>query len=229
MSRSSKARTRIALSLWQSRSSGRPVRSPQVPCTDGPQGHRPDADRAAQDAPTAPDPPSGRTGPRDMWDMAGQAQRGSRGHGRSSRPGSSLPRAEAATAAGRGVASAPTSPKRKAPGGRRRQAPATRPVYRLLLMKGLTPTEAANLTAYICGLPTSDLALVAQAGQPAAVPARDAPGRPLRRHRRREEHGRTDPRFQPDSGGTLLPRRDRPPEAAPSLLPAPLRSACTGA
>jgi len=29
-------------------------------------------------------------------------------------------------------------------------------VYRLLLMKGLTPTEAANLTAWICGLSTSD-------------------------------------------------------------------------
>ena len=35
-------------------------------------------------------------------------------------------------------------------------APATRPVYRLLIMKGLTPTEAANLTAFICGLSTSD-------------------------------------------------------------------------
>ena len=34
-------------------------------------------------------------------------------------------------------------------------APATRPVYRLLLMKGLTPTEAANLTAFMCGLPTT--------------------------------------------------------------------------
>jgi hypothetical protein len=36
-------------------------------------------------------------------------------------------------------------------------APATRPVYRLLLMKGMTPAEAASLTAFICGLPTSDL------------------------------------------------------------------------
>ena len=35
--------------------------------------------------------------------------------------------------------------------------PATRAVYRLLLMKGLSPTEAASLTAFICGLPTSDL------------------------------------------------------------------------
>ena len=89
--------------------------------------------------------------------MAGQAQRGSRGHGRSSRPGSSLPRAEAATTAGRGLAPARTSPKVKAQAAATPvPAPATRPVYRLLLMKGLTPTEAANLTAFICGLSTSD-------------------------------------------------------------------------
>ena len=88
--------------------------------------------------------------------MAGQAQRGSRGHGRSSRPGSSLPRAEAATTAGpSGVAPTRTSPKRKVE-ATGTPAPATRPVYRLLLMKGLTPTEAANLTAWICGLSTSD-------------------------------------------------------------------------
>ena len=85
--------------------------------------------------------------------MAGQAQRGSRGHGRSSRPGSSLPRAEAASAPGRGVAVTRTTP-RTQPAAT--PAPATRPVYRLLLMKGLTPTEAANLTAYICGLSTAD-------------------------------------------------------------------------
>ena len=36
-------------------------------------------------------------------------------------------------------------------------APATRSVYRLLLMKGLTPPEAASLTAFMCCLPTSDL------------------------------------------------------------------------
>ena len=87
--------------------------------------------------------------------MAGQAQRGSRGHGRSSRPDSSLPRAEAVSTAGPGVAPTRTSPKRKAQAAGT-PAPATRPVYRLLLMKGLTPTEAANLTAWICGLSTSD-------------------------------------------------------------------------
>lgn len=87
--------------------------------------------------------------------MAGQAQRGSRGHGRSSRPGSSLPRGEAAPAPGRAVATTRTTPKRKAQAAAT-PAPATRPVYRLLLMKGLTPSEAANLTAYICGLSTAD-------------------------------------------------------------------------
>lgn len=88
--------------------------------------------------------------------MAGQAQRGSRGHGRSSRHGSSLPRGEAASTAGpSGLAPTRTSPKHKAQTAGA-PAPATRPVYRLLLMKGLTPTEAANLTAFICGLSTSD-------------------------------------------------------------------------
>jgi hypothetical protein len=88
--------------------------------------------------------------------MAGQASRGSRGHGRSSRPGSSSPRVAAASAAGSGIAPTRSVPKRKgAPAAT--LAPATRSVYRLLLMKGLTPTEAASLTAFTCGLPASDL------------------------------------------------------------------------
>ncbi len=37
------------------------------------------------------------------------------------------------------------------------QAPATRPLFRLLMMKGLTPAEAANLTAFMCGLPAARL------------------------------------------------------------------------
>jgi hypothetical protein len=36
-------------------------------------------------------------------------------------------------------------------------APATRSLYRLLQMKGMTSAEAASLTAFLCGLPTSDL------------------------------------------------------------------------
>lgn len=87
--------------------------------------------------------------------MAGQAQRGSRGHGRSSRPGSSSPRAGAATVPALGVAITRPSPKRQVP--LETPTPATRAVYRLLLMKGLTPAEAANLTAFMCGLPTTDL------------------------------------------------------------------------
>ena len=87
--------------------------------------------------------------------MAGQAQRGSRGHGRSSRTGSSSARAAAATAPGLGLAITRPSIKRQAPP--ETPAPATRAVYRLLLMKGLTPAEAANLTAFMCGLSTTDL------------------------------------------------------------------------
>lgn len=30
---------------------------------------------------------------------------------------------------------------------------ATRSTYRVLLMRGLTPEEAANLTAFLCGIP----------------------------------------------------------------------------
>jgi hypothetical protein len=35
------------------------------------------------------------------------------------------------------------------------EPPATRSLYRLLLMKGLLPAEAANLTAFMCGLPAT--------------------------------------------------------------------------
>ncbi len=44
---------------------------------------------------------------------------------------------------------------------RPKQAPmnpdlATRATYRLLLLKGLAPDEAASLTAYLCGLPVGE-------------------------------------------------------------------------
>jgi hypothetical protein len=87
--------------------------------------------------------------------MAGQVPRGSRGHGRSSRPGSSLPRG-AASGAVRGLVPTPPPVTGKsipsAP-----SMPATRSVYRLLLLKGMTPPEASALTAFMCGLPTNDL------------------------------------------------------------------------
>ncbi|HLY15007.1 MAG TPA: hypothetical protein VKR24_11710 [Candidatus Limnocylindrales bacterium] len=34
--------------------------------------------------------------------------------------------------------------------------PATRATYRLLLLRGLAADEAANLTAYLCGLPVGE-------------------------------------------------------------------------
>jgi hypothetical protein len=36
-------------------------------------------------------------------------------------------------------------------------APTPRATFRDLQLKGLTPGEAASLTAFICGLPTNDL------------------------------------------------------------------------
>jgi hypothetical protein len=88
--------------------------------------------------------------------MADQEQRGSRGPGRSSRPGSSLSRAAEVSTAAPGVAPTRTTPKRRAAPAAA-PAPATRAIYRLLLMKGMTPAEAASLTAFMCGLPTTDL------------------------------------------------------------------------
>ena len=33
----------------------------------------------------------------------------------------------------------------------------TRSTYRTLLMRGLTPAEAANLTAFMCGIPIAEV------------------------------------------------------------------------
>jgi hypothetical protein len=34
--------------------------------------------------------------------------------------------------------------------------PRTRATYRMLIFRGLEPTEAANLTAFMCGIPVGD-------------------------------------------------------------------------
>ena len=88
--------------------------------------------------------------------MAGPTQRGSRGHGRSSRPGTSDRRAAASVAESGSTLT--TRPR----GTRNRQAPVsdqlvTRSTYRLLLMKGMAPEEAANLTAFMCGIPVAEV------------------------------------------------------------------------
>lgn len=88
--------------------------------------------------------------------MAGQAQRGSRGHGRSSRDGSPLALAAEPSAGGSGIeaTTSTASPEQTTPAT---PAPTPRAVWRLLQMRGMTPDEAANLTAFLYGLPTADL------------------------------------------------------------------------
>jgi hypothetical protein len=67
-----------------------------------------------------------------------------------------LPRGAAATGPERGLATTTATPKRR-PASHATPTPTTRAVYRLLLVKGLDPAEASALTAFMCGLPTSDL------------------------------------------------------------------------
>jgi hypothetical protein len=77
--------------------------------------------------------------------MAGQARRGTRGHGRSFRAVSS--RSVVLASAG---ASGPAA--RLATGSLRTMRPGTRATYRTLVLRGLAPEEAANLTAFLCGI-----------------------------------------------------------------------------
>jgi len=85
--------------------------------------------------------------------MAGQARRGTRGQGRSSRGDSSWPVLAAASAAVSGSATV-TSTTELLPEIQRSLA--TRSTYRHLLLKGMAPEEAANLTAYLAGIPVGE-------------------------------------------------------------------------
>jgi len=90
--------------------------------------------------------------------MAGRAPRGSRDLERSSRLGSRPVLVAAASAGGSGSetnSSTDSTPQTAthAPA----PTPSPRAVWRLLQMKGMTPDEAANLTAFLYGLPTADL------------------------------------------------------------------------
>jgi hypothetical protein len=80
--------------------------------------------------------------------MAGQARRGERGTGRSSRAASSWPLLAAVSAAASGSVTATTTGRRSD----REPELHTRATYRNLLMRGLEPDEAANLTAYLAGI-----------------------------------------------------------------------------
>src|SRR5918996_2573323 len=87
--------------------------------------------------------------------MAGQARRGTRGQARSSRADSSWSAPVAASVAASGSAtvtmtSAPISTSTSAPGSTDELR--TRATYRNLIIRGLSPDEAANLTAWMAGI-----------------------------------------------------------------------------
>jgi len=81
--------------------------------------------------------------------MAGQARRGTQGQRQSSRVASSWPVLAAASVAVSGSDTVTTSSEPS-----RDETPElpTRTTYRNLIMRGLAPDEAANLTAYLAGI-----------------------------------------------------------------------------
>jgi hypothetical protein len=85
--------------------------------------------------------------------MAGQARRGTRGQGRSSRGASSWPVLAAASAA---VSGSAIETRAAASSSAAVQVQTTRATYRTLLLKGMAPDEAANLTAYLAGIPVGE-------------------------------------------------------------------------
>ena|SRR5262245_3702045 len=84
--------------------------------------------------------------------MAGQARRGTRGQGRSSRADSSWPVLAVASVAASGSATASSTSPTTEP----MTSLTTRATYRNLLMRGMAPEEAANLTAFMAGLPVGE-------------------------------------------------------------------------
>ena len=89
--------------------------------------------------------------------MADRRRSGERAAGARSRVAASWAADGAVSAVGSGSSTSTASKPRRMDPGRLRanQEPATRATYRLLLLRGLAPDEAANLTAYLCGLPVS--------------------------------------------------------------------------
>ena len=85
--------------------------------------------------------------------MAGQARRGTRGQGRSSRGDSSWPVLAAASAAVSGSGTVTSTTELQA---ETQRLLATRSTYRHLLLKGMAPEEAANLTAFMAGIPVGE-------------------------------------------------------------------------
>ncbi len=90
--------------------------------------------------------------------MADRRRSGEHAAGARSRGAASWPAAEVGSAAGSGSSTSTASkPVTIQPAhGQANHDPATRATYRLLLLKGLAADEAANLTAYLCGLPVRE-------------------------------------------------------------------------
>lgn len=93
--------------------------------------------------------------------MAGPAQRGSRARERSSR-GASSSGAAASTSVVTARRTGRSSPARAIaraidPARRSSDALLTGTTYRQLLLRGLAPAEAADLTAFLCGLPVAQV------------------------------------------------------------------------
>ena len=91
--------------------------------------------------------------------MAGQARRGTRGRGRTSHDGPSWPVIAAVSGGASGSATAITtevSNTEPTPAPEPTRALPTRATYRNLLLRGLAPDEAANLTAYLAGIQVGD-------------------------------------------------------------------------
>jgi hypothetical protein len=87
--------------------------------------------------------------------MAGQARRGTRDQGRSSHDAPSSPVLAAVSAVASGSAIATTtavSTAEPTPAPEPTTAFPTRATYRGLILRGLAPDEAANLTAYLAGI-----------------------------------------------------------------------------
>jgi hypothetical protein len=81
--------------------------------------------------------------------MAGQARRGTQGQARSSRADSAWPVLAAASAA---VSGSDTVTSNSATSPASTPELPTRATYRNLIIRGLAPDEAANLTAYLAGI-----------------------------------------------------------------------------
>ena len=89
--------------------------------------------------------------------MAGQGHtRGTRALGRSLRAARSSSGPAVRSAAGSGSSTGIESSRRQTPSNSTLPERPTRSTYRLLLLRGLAPDEAANLTAFMSGIPVSE-------------------------------------------------------------------------